>query len=123
MLLYRVGSHKHKASLERCPRDKHSSLLQRLLNYVRKRFNIIWPSVTAIKLFPLSPFLSNIKLECFVLVDIKHSSLLQTLPTYVRKRFNNICPSVIAIKLFPLSLFLPKNKLESFVLVDTFQPN
>ncbi len=100
MLLCRVGSHKHKARLERRARDKHFSLLQTLLAYVRKRFNNICPSVTAIKLFPLCPFLPKIKLECFVLVDIKHSSLLQTLLTYVRKRFNNIWPSVTAIKLF-----------------------
>jgi len=39
-------SYKHKARLERFARDKHSSLLRKLVNYGHKKFYNIWPRST-----------------------------------------------------------------------------
>jgi hypothetical protein len=41
----RLGSWLHKTSLERLARDKHSSLLQKFVNYGRKKFYRIVPGI------------------------------------------------------------------------------
>ncbi len=62
-----LPSPKRNTKLRRLKRDKHSSLLQKFVNYGRKKFCDVGPGVNVIKLlFPLFAKF-NTKLECLLI--------------------------------------------------------